>query len=80
MVNGLQKYILFHVDDCKLIHKDPNLNDSFIGVIREEYQSIFEDGSGTTKLNRGEVKKYLDMALDYATVVQVKITMLDYII
>ena len=35
LVNELQKYILFHVDDCKLSHKDTKVTDSFIGVLRE---------------------------------------------
>ena len=37
LVNGLQQNILFHVDDFKLIHKDTKVNDSFIGVLPEEY-------------------------------------------
>ena len=36
LVNVLQQYILFHVDDCKLCHKDTKVNDIFIEVIREE--------------------------------------------
>ena len=79
LVNGLQKYILFHVDDCKLSHKDPKLNDSFIGVLHEEYHSIFDDESGKMQANRRKVHKYLGMKLDYSTVGQFKITMLDYI-
>ena len=55
LVNGLQKSILFYIDDSKLIHKYPKVNDSFIGVLREEYQSIFEDGSGTTQVKLGKV-------------------------
>ena len=35
LVNGLQQFILFCVNDCKLIHKDPKVNDSFIEVLRE---------------------------------------------
>ena len=42
LVNVLQQYIPFRVDDCKLIHKYLKVNDSFIGLIHEEYQSIFE--------------------------------------
>ena len=33
LVNGLQQSILFHVDDCKLSHKYPEVNDSFFGVL-----------------------------------------------
>ena len=79
LVNGLHKSILFHVDYCKLIHKDTKVNASCIGVLHEEYHSIFEDGSGTMKLNHGKLQKYLGMTLDYTTVGQVKTTILDYI-
>ena len=34
LVNGLQQSILFHADDCKLSHKDPKVNDSFIVLLR----------------------------------------------
>ena len=32
LVNGSRQSILFHVDDCKLSHNDPKVNESFIGV------------------------------------------------
>ena len=35
MVNGLQKSIILHVDDCKLSHNDTKLNYSFIVVLCE---------------------------------------------
>ena len=78
-MNGLQQSILFHVYDCKLRHKDPNINDSFIGLPREEYQIVFEDGSVTIQVKHRKFHKYLGMTLDYSTVGQVNITMLDYI-
>ena len=37
LVNVLQPYILFHVNDCKLSHKYPQVNDSYIEELREEY-------------------------------------------
>ena len=79
LVNGLHKSILFHVDYCKLIHKDTKVNASCIGVLHEEYHSIFEDGSVTMKSNPGKFHKYLGMTLDYTKVGQVRITMLKYI-
>ena len=78
-VNALQQSILFHVDDFKLSQKYPKVNDSFIGIICEKYQIIVEDGSGTMQVIRGKLHKYLGMKLDYFTVGQVNITMLDYI-
>ena len=41
LVNGLQQSILFHVDYCKFGHKDPKVNEIFIGLICEGYQSIY---------------------------------------
>ena len=66
-VNGLQQYIPFHVDYCKLSHKYPKANDIFISVPREEYHIIFEDWSSTMQVKCGKVHKYLGMALDYST-------------
>jgi len=45
----------------------------------QEYESIFEDGSGKMTVNRGKVHKYLGMTLDYTVRGQVKITMIDYV-
>ena len=79
MLNVLQQSIIFNVDNCKLIHKYPKLNGIFVGVLHEEYQSIFEDGSGMMQVNRVNFHKFLGMTLDYTTVGQVKTTMLYYI-
>ena len=57
LVNGLQQSILFDVYECKLIHKDLKVNCSFIGVLREECHSIFEDESGKIQVNLGKVHK-----------------------
>ena len=43
MINGNQMTILFHVDDCKLSHVDPKVNDRMIRWLRCEYENIFED-------------------------------------
>jgi hypothetical protein len=50
-----------------------------IGYLRQEYESIFEDGSGAMTVSRGKIHKYLSMTLDYSVPGQVKITMLDYV-
>ena len=79
LVNRLQQSILFHVDYCKLIQKYPKEKDSFFGVLREEYQSIFEYGPGKMQVNCRKAHKYLGMILDYSTVGQARIIILDYI-
>jgi hypothetical protein len=46
MIDGRQMTITFHVDDCKLSHKKPKTMDKMIDWLRQEYESVFEDGSG----------------------------------
>jgi len=50
IVNGKQQTILYHVDDCKLSHVDPSVNDDMIDWLSENYESIFEDESGKMKV------------------------------
>ena len=56
LINGLQQSILFHVNYCNFIHKDPKVNGSFIGVLREEYHIFFEDGYSIIQMNCRKVK------------------------
>ena len=77
ILNGLQQSILFHVDCCKLSHKDPKVNEICIWVLCEEYYSIFEDGSVAMQFNCGKVHNYIGMTLDYTTVGKVNITIMD---
>jgi hypothetical protein len=79
MVNGKQQTILWHVDDCKLSHMETKVNDEFIEILREEYESIFEDGSGKMIVNRGKKHTYLGMQLDFTVPGQVSVSMLDYV-
>jgi hypothetical protein len=51
--------------------------DSMIEYLRQEYESIFEDGSREMTVSRGKVHKYLGMTLYYTVRGQVKITMFD---
>jgi hypothetical protein len=71
--------ICFHVDDCKLIHHKKKVMDTMIEYLHEEYESIFEDGTGAMTVSRGKIHNYLGMTLDYTVRCQVKITMFDYI-
>jgi hypothetical protein len=79
IIEGKQMTICFHVDDCKLSHHKKKVMDTMIEYLREEYESIFEDGTGAMKVIRGKIHKYLGMTLDYTVCGQVKITMLDYV-
>jgi hypothetical protein len=79
IIEGDQMTICFHLDDCKLSHRKKTVMDRMIGYLRQEYEIIFEDGSGAMTVGRGKIHKYLGMTLDYSVPVQVKITMLDYV-
>ncbi len=71
--------ICFHVDDCKLSHQSSRANDNMVDWLHQEYESIFEDGSGEMTVSRGRVHKYLGMTLDYTVCGRVSILMFDYI-
>jgi hypothetical protein len=79
MIEGDQMTICFHVDDCKISHCKTKVMDSIIEYLRQEYESIFEDGSGAMTVSRGNIHKYLGMTLDYSIRGQVKITMFNYV-
>jgi hypothetical protein len=79
IIKGNQMTICFHVDDCKLSHKQSKQMDRMIKWLRQEYESIFEDGSGKMTVSRGKVHVYLGMTIDYTTPGQAKISMLGYV-
>jgi hypothetical protein len=79
MINGEQMTICFHIDDCKLSHRKVKVMDRMIDWLRQEYESIFEDGSGEMSVSRGKVHKYLGMDLDFTVRGRVKITMFDFL-
>jgi hypothetical protein len=58
---------------------DPKVNDAFIEALRDEYESIFEDGSGKMTVTRGKKHTYLGMQLDYSVPGQVSVSMFGYI-
>jgi hypothetical protein len=79
MIECNQMTICFHVDDCKLSHENTNVMASIFEYLRQEYESIFENGSGATMASRGKIHKYLGLTLDYTVRGQVKITMFNYV-
>ena len=79
IIDGQNITICYHVDDCKLIHRRIKVNDRMIKWLRQEYESIFEDGLGKMKVSRGKVHKYLGMTLYYTLCGQVHITIIDFL-
>jgi hypothetical protein len=65
IIEGKQMTICFHVDDCKLSHRKKKVTDTMIEYLREEYESIFEDGIGAMTVSIGKIHKYLGMTLEY---------------
>jgi hypothetical protein len=55
-IEGEQMTICFHADDCKLSHFKTKFMDSMIEYLRQEYESIFEDGSGEMMASRGNIQ------------------------
>jgi hypothetical protein len=53
--------------------------DEMIEWLRQEYECIFEDGSGKMTVSRGRIHKYLGMTLDYIVKGHVRILMFDYL-
>jgi hypothetical protein len=56
-IEGKQMTICFHIDDCNISHCKKKVMDSMIEYLRQEYESIFEDGSGAMAVIRGKVHK-----------------------
>ena len=63
--------------DCKIIGSKKT-NDEFIEVIRDEYETIFKDGSGKMTVRRGKKHKYLGMDLYFTMKGEVKVKMAYY--
>ena len=66
-IKGKQITIWFHVDDCKISHVGEKVVDYTVAWLREEYESIFTDGTGKMKVARGKLDTYLGMMLDFTT-------------
>jgi hypothetical protein len=52
MIEKKQIMICFRVDDCKVSHKLAQVVDEAIKWLRQDYESIFEDGSGAMVVHR----------------------------
>ena len=79
MINGKQMSICYHVYDCKLRYHRRKFKDQMIKWLRQEYESIFEDGSGNMMVIWGKVHKYLGMTLYYTVRGQFQITMIYFL-
>lgn len=73
-INGKQCTILWHVDDLKISHEDPEVVTNIIEMIEAE----FGKEAPLTKA-RGKVHEYLGMTIDFSTDGKVRFSMMDYV-
>ena len=74
MVNGSQLTIVWHVDDCKISHRDEEV----VTDLLEKLEGRF--GKETPiAITRGRIHDYLGMTIDYSIKSKVKFYMFDYI-
>ena len=74
IINGKQCTILWHVDDLKISHIDPDVNTDIIEMIGNEFGK-----EAPLTITRGRIHDYLGMTLDFSEQGKVKIKMLDYV-
>jgi hypothetical protein len=79
IVNGKQQTILYHVNNCEMSHVNSRANNELIDWLQDNYESIFNDGSGKMKVHRRKVHDFIGMKLDFTTPGQVEVIMLDYV-
>ena len=72
MIDGKQCTILWHVDDLKISHVDPEAVTGIIELIDKEFGK-----EGPITVTRGKVHDYLGMTLDYSIEGKVMIKMID---
>ena len=73
-INGKQCTILWHVDDLKISHVDPEVVTKILSIINDKYG---KEAPITT--TRGKQHDYLGMLIDFSGDREVKFTMTDYI-
>jgi len=72
IVNGSQQTVCWHVDDLKVSHVDPEVNESFAKDIMKIY------GNKVT-INRGDIHDYLGIDFDFSHANETKISMIKYL-
>ena len=70
LINGKQCTIVFHVDNLKISHDDPEVVTSIITELDNRYGDIMP-----LTISRGKIHEYLGMIFDYTIASTVKITM-----
>ncbi len=79
IIEKKQITICFHIDGCKVSHVLAQVVNNAIKWLRRDYESIFEDGSGTMVVHWGKTHKYLGMTIDLSIKGVAKVLMVDYV-
>ena len=79
MINGKQYTIIFHIDDMKISHPDPEVVTNILNWLKELYQTLPNGEVAKIKDQRGKKREYLGMDFDFITKKEVKITIVYYI-
>jgi hypothetical protein len=74
MIDGKQCTIVWHVDDLKISHVDPEAVEGVLDLLNERYGK-----RSPLVTTRGKVHDYLGMTLDFSEDLKVKIIMKEYI-
>ena len=76
IVNNKQLTIVWHVDDLKISHEDPQVVTEFLIWLKA---TCAKDEIGKVKTSRGKIHDYLGMKIDYSSPVEVKFDMSEYV-
>ena len=73
---GSQLTVVWHVDDLKISHVQKEVVDDMIHWLKTKYE---DNEIGKVKESRGKTHDYLGMDLDFGTVGEVKVKMINYV-
>ena len=74
MIDGSQATIVWHVDDLKISHVDPDVVTNIIADLRSEFGKTAD-----LTVRRGKIHDYLGMVIDYSIPGKVMFNMFDYL-
>ena len=78
-VQGKQLTAIFHVNDMKVSHVDPQVNTEFIEYLRDKYEVDDNDELPKLKATRREIHDFLGMTLDFSIKGKVMVKMIKYV-
>ena len=74
MVNGKQLTVIWHVDDLKISHADPEAVTQFIKKLKDQYRK-----EAPLTIQCGKVHDYIGMCLDFRTQGKEQVDMTKYV-